>query len=274
MPHSPELDHLAARWTEAPDGTTCAALVDGLRKCGALAEAEAVAMAGLTRHPELVTGLLALARLRQAQGDLAAAEATLHRALGRDPSHPVVLEALAEIAAAAGHPEAARAWAAVAEAAGEAKSTGPTAAESGAEPTLDDAAWLDAPAWSDDDPPDPEATELVTESLAKLLQHQGHLERAAAAFRTLAERHPDHPDYPARIEALEHELKARRPRSYDAVISGGTPLGDWLARVAAATPAPPHGEQGFDAFYQPVKPAERDTSDFSAFQEWLRGLGR
>ncbi len=274
MTHSPELDHLAARWTEAPDGTTCAALVDGLRKCGALAEAEAIALAGLTRHPGLVTALLALARLHQARGDLAAAEATLHRALGRDPSHPVVLEALAELATATGNPEAARAWAVVAEAAGDASPAAAAVVEAPDEVTLDDAAWLDAPVWTDDDPPDPDAAELVTESLANLLQHQGHLERAAAAFRTLAERHPGRPDYPARADSIERELKGRRPRPYDAVASGGTPLGDWLARLAAATPAPPLREPGFDAFFEPVKPAGSDTSDFSAFQEWLRGLGR
>lgn len=274
MPHSPELDHLTARWTEAPDGTTCAALVDGLRKCGALAEAEAVALAGLTRHPELVSALLAIARLQQAQGDLAAAEATLHRALGRDPSHPVVLESLADLASATGHPEAARAWTVVAEAAGDNASSTAAAAEPLARVSLDDPAWLDTPAWTDDDAQDPEPVELVTESLANLLQHQGHLERAAAAFRTLAERHPGRPDYPARVDSIERELKSRRPRPYDAVASGGTPLGDWLARVAAAQPTLPRQEQGFDAFFEPVKPAESDTSDFSSFQEWLRGLGR
>ncbi len=280
MPHSPELDHLAARWADAPDGTAFAALADGLRKAGALAEAEAVALVGLERHPELIPGLLALARIREAQGDHASTEATLHRALGQDPSHPVVLEALAELAAASGHPESARAWSAVRAAAAE--DLGPADAAD-APPILlgpgdgtADEEWLAGALWGDaGDEPLPEADpELVTESLARLYHQQGHLDRAAAAFRALAERHPDQPAYAVEAVALEQELRARRPRPYDASLSGGVALGEWLGRVAAAAPPAPTQEPGFDAFFEAPLPVVRDTADFAAFQDWLRGLGR
>ncbi len=306
MPHSPELDHLAARWAEAPDGTAFAALADGLRKAGALAEAEAVALVGLARHPELVPGLLALARVREAQGDLSGAAATLQRALGEDPTHPVVLEALAGLAAASGDPDGSRAWQMVAEAA---ESTEPVesaqpalepapfdpppqpAPDPSGVPTADAEAaaiaafeaegeaedgWNDGGLWPDDDPAEPEgeSPELVTESLANLFLHQGHLDRAAAAFRTLADRHPDHPEYAGRAEAIERDLQARRPRPFDAEASGGTALGGWLARVAAAAPEVASREEGFDAFYEAPLPAARDTADFAAFQDWLKGLGR
>ncbi|MBK6495055.1 MAG: hypothetical protein KA267_09065 [Gemmatimonadales bacterium] len=290
MSHSPELDHLAARWAEAPDGTAFAALADGLRKAGALAEAEAVALVGLSRHPELVPGLIALAKVREAQGDLAGAAATLQRALGADPSHPVVLEALAGLAAASGDPEGSRAWLVVAEAAEAAEddpevfpapdlveSTVETEAIAAfeAEVAADDD-WNEGGLWSEDDAADAEseAPELVTESLANLFFHQGHLDRAAAAFRTLADRHPEHTEFASRAEAIERDLQARRPRPFDSAVSGGTPLGEWLARVAAAAPAVSARDEGFDAFYEAPLPAARDTADFTAFQDWLKGLGR
>lgn len=280
MSHSPELDHLASQWASAPDGTAFAALADGLRKAGALAEAEAIALVGLERHPDLIPGLIALARVRAAQGDLAGSEATLHRAFGRDPTHPVVLESLAAIAVASGNEESARAWAAVAEAA-EATDAEPAPSDA-ADPLLEDAlqdgdddAWLDEAVWGPDDVEvAPEAPALVTESLARLYQHQGHLERAAEAFRTLAVRHPEHTAYAREADALEREVTSRRPRPYDVAASGGTALGDWLAKVAAAAPPRPAGAPGFDAFYQAPMPAPRDTADFESFQDWLKGLGR
>lgn len=304
MPHSPELDHLAARWAEAPDGTAFAALADGLRKAGALAEAEAVALVGLARHPGLVPGLLALARVREAQGDLAGAAATLQRALGEDPTHPVVLEGLATLATASSDAEGSRAWQMVAEAAESTEPVEPPPEPAPAVPVPDhepiassvapaaeveaaaiaafeaegdaEDGWNDGGLWPDDDPAEPEgeSPELVTESLANLFFHQGHLDRAAAAFRTLADRHPEHSEYAERADAIERDLQARRPRPFDAAVSGGTALGGWLARVAAAAPEVASRDEGFDAFYEAPLPAARDTADFAAFQDWLKGLGR
>ena len=282
MPHSPELDHLATQWAGTPEGTAFAALADGLRKAGALAEAEAVALVGLERHADLIPGLIALARIREAQGDLDGAEATLHRALGHDPTHPVVLESLAAIAAASGHDESARAWAAVAEAAeatdAEEAPIALDAPDPLAEAALDESdedAWLDGAVWGPDDlDVVPEAPALVTESLARLYQQQGHLERAAEAFRTLAGRHPEQAGYAHEADALERELTSRRPRPYDVAASGGTSLGEWLAKVASAAPVTPPSAPGFDAFYQAPLPAPRDTADFESFQDWLKGLGR
>lgn len=282
MSHSPELDHLATQWAGTPEGTAFAALADGLRKAGALAEAEAIALVGLERHADLIPGLIALARIREAQGNLGGAEATLHRALGHDPTHPVVLESLAAIAAACGHHESARAWAAVAEAA-EATEAEPTPTSLDAPDPLDPAGldagdedtWLDGAVWGPDDvEAGAEGPALVTESLARLYRQQGHLERAAEAFRTLAGRHPEHARYAEEADALEREVMSRRPRPYAAAASGGTALGDWLAKVAAAAPAPPPSPPGFDAFFQAPLPAPRDTADFESFQDWLKGLGR
>lgn len=285
MTHSPELMHLAARWSDAPEGTAFAALADGLRKCGKLSEAEAVAMVGLTRHPELIPGLIALARVRADQGDPEGAEATLQRALGVDPSHPVVLEELAALSAAGGDLVAARAWSTVAEVATEPEAPEPVAEleaqglllpamadEAGPQPSGewdDDAGWDEEPLFPDEDSP-----ELVTESLANLYEAQGHLGRAADAFRTLAERHPEHSEFQSRAARLDAELTRHRPRPYDAAASGGIALGDWLGAVAAAVPTAPPREAGFDAFFEAPLPAARDTADFAAFQDWLRGLGR
>lgn len=282
MSHSPELDHLATQWAGTPDGTAFAALADGLRKAGALAEAEAIALVGLERHADLIPGLIALARIREAQGDLGGAEAALHRALGHDPTHPVVLESLAAIAAASGNEESARAWAAVAEAAEATDADVASASADGSDPLtdagLDDSdedAWLDGAVWGPDDVEvAPEAPALVTESLARLYRQQGHLERAAEAFRTLAGRHPEQAGYAHEADALEREVMSRRPRPYDVAASGGTALGDWLAKVAAAAPVAPPSAPGFDAFFQPPLPAPRDTADFESFQDWLKGLGR
>jgi tetratricopeptide (TPR) repeat protein len=282
MAHSPELDHLATQWASTPEGTAFAALADGLRKVGALAEAEAIALVGLERHADLIPGLIALARIREAQGDLVGAEATLHRALGHDPTHPVVLESLAAIAAASGHDESARAWTAVAEAAEATDAEPPPARSDDADPLaeaalgeIDEDAWLDGAVWGPDDvEAAPEAPALVTESLARLYQQQGHLERAAEAFRTLADRHPQQAGYAHEADALEREITSRRPRPYDVAASGGTALGDWLAKVAAAGPVVPTSAPGFDAFYQAPLPAPRDTADFESFQDWLKGLGR
>jgi hypothetical protein len=134
---------------------------------------------------------------------------------------------------------------------------------------------LDGAVWGPDDlDAVTEAPALVTESLARLYQQQGHLERAAEAFRTLADRHPGQAGYASEAEALERELSARRPRPYDVAASGGTALGDWLARVASSAPPTAPTTPGFDAFYQPPLPAPRDTADFESFQAWLKGLGR
>ena len=94
----------------------------------------------------------------------------------------------------------------------------PPVMEDGALPAEDD--WNDPIAFGDDEGSDAAADEddpvLVTESLARLYHLQGHLERAAVAYQTLAARHPEQPAFAEQAEALERELLARRPRPFDA----------------------------------------------------------
>ena len=136
---------------------------------------------GLERHADLIPGLIALRRIREAQGDLDGAEATLHRALGHDPTHPVVLESLAAIAAASGHDESARAWTAVAEAAeatdAEEAPTSSTRQTRWPRPLLTSPTrtpgWTAPSGGPTTSTRSQEAPALVTESLAQLYRSRG-----------------------------------------------------------------------------------------------------
>lgn len=266
MSYGPDLDHLAARWAEHPEGTAFAALADGLRKRGVAEEAEAVVRRGLARHPEHLPGHLVLAALRRDAGDAAGAERALQEALRLDPAHPVVLAALADLAEAAGRTGEARAW----------REAERAAVPDGSEPPTDasaDFAWDEAVPSDEEEGGEGEHDLPLTESLAALYHRQGHLERAAEVYEALARRRPDDPSLAARRDEVRAELGATRPRPFSAVESGGVPLTAWLARVAADQPAP-GAATGFDAFYQAPPAAPRGAEDLDAFQHWLRGLGR
>lgn len=270
MSHGPELEHLATQWVDDPDSMGFAALADGLRKRGLIADALAVARGGVSRHPRYLPGHLVIARIHVDEGDLVAADAALRVALGVDPAHPMVLEALADVADAAGDAASARAWREALDASYPDAMDTPRDAHG-------PAADADTPDVYDvaDGDVDPADELPLTESLAVLYQRQGHLDRAHEVFSALAARDPDNATLAARRDAVGAQLALRRPLPFDAAASGGTALGDWLEALAHGTaePSPPSGA-GYDAFFQPQAIAADNTADFEAFQVWLKGLPR
>ena len=259
MSNRPDLVHLAAHWAEHPDGRGFAALADGLRKRGSAEEALEVATAGVARNPRFLPGHLVIARLKMDAGEFVAAEVALKEALRLDPAHPVVLEGLAEASEARGDLAAGRAW---------------REALDAALPGADDTADADEPdtmldAFMPDD--DVNVDLPLSESLAALYERQGHLDRAHEAYAALATRSPGNASLVARRDAIAAQLAARRPLPFDARVSGGRPLGDWLASVAAAAPAP-GAPAGYDAFFEAEPPPPEQSTDFEAFQSWLKGL--
>ena len=258
MSNGPDLDHLAAQWAEHPEGLLFAPLADGLRKRGAASDALDIVTTGLARHPLHVPGLVVAARLHLDAGRHAEADSALREALRADPSHPVVLEWLAEAAEASGNVAAARAWR---EALGASLPDADVLDDAGEGAEFDEIA--------DDD-----GAELLSESLAALYERQGHTERAYQLYVALAAREPGNTALATRRDALAAEITGRRPLPYDARASGGTSLGDWLAAVATARADVATPRAGYDAFFEAEAPAPDDSADIEAFQSWLKGLPR
>lgn len=249
MTFGPALDALVRRWADQPSAPVFAALADGLRKRGALAEAADVISAGLERFPGWVPGVLVGVRVAVAQGDLPWAETALRGVLEADPGHPVAREL--------------------------ARSVAPRLLSEEPEP----AGPLAAPPPRDDDEgaeaghaEEPAPGEFVTESLAALYHRQGHLEQALAAYRALAERDGGNALAAERRDAIAAELRQHEPIPLDARRSGGRAVGDWLRAVASARPAPGRPTASFDAFYEAPPAPRAATSDFDAFQRWLKEL--
>lgn len=253
MSPGPDLTHLAARCAEHPDRLAFAALAEGLRKRGDHAQARATVEAGLVRHPDHLPALLVLARIMIDAGDHVAAQAALHRALRIDPSHPVVLETLADATRTGGDLAASRAWQEALDA------SLPEAEEQGDEESSDAVVGEEM---------------LLSESLAALYRRQGHLDRAREVYAALSARDPGNQGLAAERDALDAEIATSRPLPFDARISGGTSLGEWLGALTRAEVARPPAITGYDAFVATGPPAERDMSDFDAFQSWLKGLPR
>ncbi|MBA2291426.1 MAG: tetratricopeptide repeat protein [Gemmatimonadales bacterium] len=252
MPHGPDLAHLAARCAEHPDRLAFAALAEGLRKRGDLSDARSTAEAGLVRHPDHLPGLLVLARVLMDGGDHLAAEAALHRALRVDPSHPVVLETLAHVTRTGGDLAASRAW----------------------QEALD-ASLPDEEGRPEEDSGEAGGEEmLLSESLAALYRRQGHLDRAREVYAALSARDPGNDTLAAVRDTLDAEIAASRPLPFDARVTGGTSLADWLRAMTEVEQAAPPAPTGYDAFVDTGSPGERDMSDFDAFQSWLKGLPR
>ena len=247
MPESfSSLDELARRWREEPVPAACAALAEGLRKRGAYAEAAAVAREGLGRRPADLPCLVVLSRILLDQGEPREAEAALRVALATDPDHPGVLRALWQFEARP---------------------------DSGAARTGEESDEL---LFTDDDPAAGLAEPLLTESLAGLYHRQGHLDRAAEVYSALVSRDPANAELRARRDSIAAEVQSRRPRPYDAALSGGRPLREWLAEVAAVAPPATGSGTAYDAFYQtsPAPPPADQLADFETFQHWLKGLDR
>ena len=245
MPDTFSLDHLARHWREYPGPAAFAAVAEGLRKRGDHAGAAAVALEGLGEHPADVPGLLALARIRQDQGDPGGMERALQAAHAADPTHPVVRRALDACYALP---------------------------ESGREPSADESEEL---LYSDDEAAPALAEPLLSESLAILYHRQGHPERAHEVYTALLERDPENTGLRRRRDSIAAEAAGCRPRPYDAAVSGGRSLREWLAALAAVTLPSAGGGTAYDAFYHaPASSPPNELADFDAFQSWLKGLDR
>lgn len=244
MPDSISLDVLARQWREFPGQGAFAALAEGLRKRGDYAEAIRVVEAGLSQRPGDLPALVVLSRIRRDRGDHEGAKRALREALAADQANPVVRRALQQFE----------------------EDSAPVGESS------------DDLLYTDDGPAVLEGEPLLTESLAILYHRQGHLERAAEVYRALVERDPGNIELRARCDPIMAEAAGRRPRPYDAAMSGGRPLREWLAALAAITPAAAGPGTAYDAFYQTPSEGSAHTddslADFEAFQSWLKGLGR
>lgn len=258
MPTSPEIHRLTTLWRETGQPTAFAALADALRKAGEAEAAWGVVLQGTTRYPAFLPGRLVQAALLQDRGALAAAETVLREAAGLDGSHPMVRAALERLrGAAVSSAEPARTP--------EPVGLGTPLAEEDILLEGGDDGFLEEPFAAD---------EVLSESLASLYLRQGHLEQAQAAYAALTERDPDNLDLATRYAEVVAEVAARRPMPYAAAESGGRSVGHWLATVAASRPAGSAPKAGFDAFYQaPAAPPEA-TTDYAAFERWLKGLGQ
>jgi tetratricopeptide (TPR) repeat protein len=256
MPHGPELDRLAARLAERPDSTCFAALAEGLRKGGALEEAASVARRGVTARPDYLPGHLVLARVHRDRQQWTDAERELRIALAIDPAHPVVIDALAQLADLSGAP---------------AMLTGGESADARDQENPDDADMV----YSDGDSGDSRSADAVmTESMAMLYWSQGHLESAVEVFAVLVARDPGNTDLAVRLDAARAELDAQRPRPFDAAQSGGDSVRAWLGSIAAARGPATAPVSSFDAFYQTDATPPSEHGDMAAFQAWLKELGR
>lgn len=258
MPTSPEIHQLAALWRETGQPTAFAALADALRKAGEVETAWGVVLQGTTRFPEFIPGRLVQSALLRERGALAAAEAVLREAGGLDPSHPLIEAALADLRAGGPPP---------AEPVRTPEPIGlgtPLPGSEDATGSFDDG-FLEEPFAAD---------EVLSESLAALYLRQGHLEQAQAAYAALTERDPENLELATRYAEVVAEVAARLPMPYAAADSGGRSIGELLAHIAASRPAGAAPQAGFDAFYQaPAAPPEA-TTDYAAFERWLKGLGQ
>jgi hypothetical protein len=115
---------------------------------------------------------------------------------------------------------------------------------------------------------------LLSESLAALYRRQGHLDRAREVYAALSARDPGNSNLSSERDALDAEIAASRPLPFDARVTGGTSLANWLEGMAGAERNEPPPVTGYDAFVGADAPAARDMSDFDAFQDWLKGLPR
>ncbi|HET9065070.1 MAG TPA: hypothetical protein VFN22_04535 [Gemmatimonadales bacterium] len=242
------IDQLMARWHESPSPTRTAALADALRKRGDVPESRRVLQDGLGRYPTFIPLVVVRARLALDTGDRAGLEAALRSGMALEPDHPAIRELL-EV-----H------W-----------------PEELAEEPRERLAFAADQMVEELQPGEVAAgAALVTESLADLYRRQGHLEEARRAYAELVARAPENDSLIARHAAVQEELAASRPIPLDARESGGLPVRSWLRGLATERPAtrrPGTASASFDAFFEapPAPPAA--TTDFDAFQRWLKELG-
>lgn len=208
-------------WSERdPDGHVFAPLADAQRRAGRLDEATELVEDGLSRLPEFVPGHLVCARILRDGGDAEGASAAYRRALELDPENVIALREAAGVAEELDRTgRALELWHRLVrlepedpdlrehvrelkrrhfgvEAPAERKavdSEGEEAADEGEEADRDD------------------GTEVYTRTMGDLYARQGLVERAAAIYRQLVERHPDDRELRSRLAELESAAAEDEP---------------------------------------------------------------
>ena len=110
MAYTSEIEKLEARYRENPKGRNFAPLADAYRKAGLIDNAIELCQAGLTLHPDYVSGHIVHGRCLVDKKDDAGAEAVFRKVLELDPENILALKVLAEVAERNNHYDRAIEW--------------------------------------------------------------------------------------------------------------------------------------------------------------------
>ena len=110
MAYTSEIEKLEARYRENPKGRNFAPLADAYRKAGLIDNAIELCQAGLTLHPDYVSGHIVHGRCLVDKKDDAGAEAVFRKVLELDPENILALKVLAEVAERNNHYDHAIEW--------------------------------------------------------------------------------------------------------------------------------------------------------------------
>jgi tetratricopeptide (TPR) repeat protein len=108
--YTSEIEKLEARYRENPKGRNFAPLADAYRKAGLIDNAIELCQAGLTLHPDYVSGHIVHGRCLVDKKDDAGAEAVFRKVLELDPENILALKVLAEVAERNNHYDQAMEW--------------------------------------------------------------------------------------------------------------------------------------------------------------------
>jgi tetratricopeptide (TPR) repeat protein len=108
--YTSEIEKLEARYRENPKGRNFAPLADAYRKAGLIDNAIELCQAGLTLHPDYVSGHIVHGRCLVDKKDDAGAEAVFRKVLELDPENILALKVLAEVAERNNHYDHAMEW--------------------------------------------------------------------------------------------------------------------------------------------------------------------
>jgi tetratricopeptide (TPR) repeat protein len=108
--YTSEIEKLEARYRENPKGRNFAPLADAYRKAGLIDNAIELCQAGLTLHPDYVSGHIVHGRCLVDKKDDAGAEAVFRKVLELDPENILALKVLAEVAERNNHYDHAIEW--------------------------------------------------------------------------------------------------------------------------------------------------------------------
>jgi len=108
--YTSEIEKLEARYRENPKGRNFAPLADAYRKAGLIDNAIELCQAGLTLHPDYVSGHIVHGRCLVDKKDDAGAEAVFRKVLDLDPENILALKVLAEVSERNNHYDQAIEW--------------------------------------------------------------------------------------------------------------------------------------------------------------------